>query len=115
MQWYLKVISNYVGFAGRARRKEYWMFMLVNILIALTLGFVEGLLGSPGYIGGLYSLFIMLPSIAVAVRRLHDTGRTGWWVLINFVPFIGFFIFLYFMVVEGEPSDNEYGRDPIVD
>lgn len=114
MEWYLKVINNYVGFSGRARRKEYWMFMLVNILIALAIGIVEGLFGSPGIIGGLYSLAVFLPSLAVAVRRLHDTGRTGWWLLVLFIPVIGVFIYLFFMVIEGEPGDNEYGRDPII-
>src|SRR5690606_15114716 len=91
MDWYLKVIRNYVGFSGRARRKEYWMFVLINIVISIVLAMVDGMLGlkvggeqGAGLLGLIYSLAILLPSIAVGVRRLHDTGRSGWWMLIAF-------------------------------
>lgn len=90
------------------------MFMLINVAISFAIGVVEALLGGSGTIGGLYALAVLLPSMAVAVRRLHDTGRTGWWILVVLIPVIGFFVFLYFMIIEGEPGDNEYGRDPII-
>jgi uncharacterized membrane protein YhaH (DUF805 family) len=113
MDWYLQVLGKYVEFTGRARRKEYWMFALINAVIAISIGVVEGLLGSPGIIGGLYALFVFLPSLAVAIRRLHDSGKTGWWILVVLVPIIGLFVFIYFMVVPGDLGANEHGPDPL--
>lgn len=112
MNWYLAVLKNYVGFSGRARRKEYWMFTLFNIIIALLLGVVDGLLGTGGIIGGIYTLAILLPAIAVSIRRLHDTGRAGWWFLLILIPLIGPLVLLVFMVFEGNSGDNTYGSDP---
>ena len=119
MEWYLKVVRNYVGFSGRARRKEYWMFALFNIIISIVLAMVDGMLGlkvggeqGAGLLGLIYSLAILLPSIAVDVRRLHDTGRSGWWMLIAFVPFIGFIVLLVFFVLDSQPGSNEYGPNP---
>lgn len=119
MDWYLKVIRNYVGFSGRARRKEYWIFVLINIVISIVLAMVDGMLGlkvggeqGAGLLGLIYSLAILLPSIAVGVRRLHDTGRSGWWMLIAFVPFIGFIVLLVFFVLDSQPGSNEYGPNP---
>ena len=112
MNWYLEVLKKYTVFSGRARRKEYWMFFLINLIIALVLGFIEGLAGGPGIIGSLYSLAVLIPGIAVSVRRLHDTDRSGWWLLIAFVPLIGFIVLLLFMVQEGQTRENEYGSDP---
>lgn len=112
MKWYLEVLKKYTVFSGRARRKEYWMFILINLIIALVLGFIEGLAGGPGIIGGLYSLAVLIPGLAVSVRRLHDTDRSGWWLLISFVPLIGFAVFLVFMVQEGQTKENKYGSNP---
>jgi uncharacterized membrane protein YhaH (DUF805 family) len=113
MNWYLDIIKNkYATFSGRARRKEYWMFFLINILIAIALAIVEAILGLPGILGGLYALALLIPGIAVTVRRLHDTGRTGWWILIALVPVIGFIILLVFMVLDSQPGDNAYGPNP---
>ncbi|MEK3884626.1 DUF805 domain-containing protein [Paenibacillus sp. PL2-23] len=111
MEWYLKVIKNYVGFTGRARRKEYWMFVLFNIIISVALSIIEMIAGMPSILTWLYSLAIFLPSLAVLVRRLHDTGRSGWWVLIGLIPLVGFIILLVFACMEGE-GDNQYGPDP---
>ncbi|WP_308637964.1 DUF805 domain-containing protein [Paenibacillus silvisoli] len=111
MDWYLKVLNNYVGFDGRARRKEYWMFVLFNILISFVLSLLARLLGM-SWLSSIYSLAVLLPSIAVSVRRLHDTGRSGWWFLINFIPIIGFIVFLVFMCLEGDPGMNRYGPNP---
>ena len=112
MNWYLEVLKKYAVFSGRARRKEYWMFFLFNIIIAFVLGFVEGLVGGPGVLGTLYGLAILIPGIAVSVRRLHDTNRSGWWLLIGFVPLIGAIVLLVFMVQDSKPGENQYGANP---
>ncbi|MBN1442063.1 MAG: DUF805 domain-containing protein [Planctomycetes bacterium] len=112
MNWYVDVLKKYAVFDGRARRKEFWMFCLFNLVIAFVLGFVEGLLGSPGVVGILYGLAVIIPSIAVAVRRLHDTDRSGWWVLIGLIPLIGLIILIVFYVQDGTPGPNQYGESP---
>lgn len=118
MQWYLKVLKNYVGFSGRAQRTELWMFILINFLITLVLAFVDGMLGlynteaGIGMLQGIYSLAVFLPSLAVAVRRLHDIGRTGWWLLIAFIPLVGLIVLLVFYCLDSQPGDNEYGPNP---
>ena len=112
MEWYLEVLRKYAVFSGRARRKEYWMFVLINMLIALALGVLDGILGGGGLLGGLYSLAILIPSLAVAVRRLHDTGRSGWWILICLIPLLGAIVLLIFMVIDSDPGANEFGRNP---
>lgn len=112
MNWYLKVLKQYAVFSGRARRTEYWMFFLFNLIIVFVLGFVEALVGGPGVIGTLYSLAVLIPSIAVSVRRLHDTDRSGWWLLIALIPLIGTIVLLVFMVQDGKPGQNQYGANP---
>jgi uncharacterized membrane protein YhaH (DUF805 family) len=112
MNWYLEVLKKYAVFSGRARRKEYWLFFLINFIIAIVLGIIEGMVGSPGIVGIIYSLAVLLPGIGVTVRRLHDTGRTGWWILIAFIPLIGAIVLLVFMVLDSQPGDNEYGPNP---
>ena len=112
MNWYLMALKKYADFSGRARRTEYWMFFLVNIVIAVVLGIVEAILGGPGILGGLYSLAVLLPSIAVTVRRLHDTGRTGWWMLVALIPVIGAIVLLVFMVLDSQPGSNQFGPNP---
>ena len=112
MNWYLEVLKKYAVFNGRARRKEYWMFVLFSTIISLGLGLVEFLVGSPGIIGGLYGLAVIIPAAAVAVRRLHDTDRSGWWLLIAFVPLIGAVVFFVFMVLDSKPGQNQYGENP---
>lgn len=119
MNWYLSVLKKYVVFSGRARRKEYWMFYLINILISLLLGVVAGIIaGASGRDGPadlilwVYTLAILLPSLGVTVRRLHDTGRSGWWLLIGLIPVIGAIVLLVFTLLDGQPGQNEYGPDP---
>ncbi|MCR9100340.1 MAG: DUF805 domain-containing protein [bacterium] len=104
MQYYLKVLQNYAVFEGRARRKEYWMFVLFNMLVSFAVGFVDGLTGI-GYLGLIYSLGVLIPSIAVGVRRMHDVGKSGWFLLIPIYNLI-------LAVTEGEVGANQYGPDP---
>ncbi|MBT1449654.1 DUF805 domain-containing protein [Glaciecola sp. XM2] len=111
MDWYIGVLKKYVEFNGRARRTEYWMFFLFNFIISILLGFIDGLLGT-GFLGLIYALAVFLPSLAVGVRRLHDTGRSGWWVLIGLIPLIGFIVLIYFFVLDSDTGDNEYGPSP---
>ena len=111
-------LKKYAVFSGRARRKEYWYFILFNILINIVLSVVDGLTGNfdpatnIGLLSGIYTLAILIPSIAVSVRRLHDTGRSGWWLLISFVPLIGFFVLLFFMLQNSKAEQNKYGNNP---
>jgi uncharacterized membrane protein YhaH (DUF805 family) len=119
--WYKKVLNQYADFEGRARRTEYWMFTLVNILIMIPLyviGFIgitsqSSLLSSVGFgLYMLYALATLVPSIAVGVRRLHDTGKSGWMLLIGLIPIIGSIWLLVLFVTEGDKGDNQYGLDP---
>jgi len=118
MRWYLEALKKYAVFSGRARRKEYWMFILFNTLVSCALVVLDLLTGTAvksvglGALSGLYTLAIFIPGFAVAVRRLHDIGRSGWWLLINLIPLIGGIIFLVFSVTEGQRGDNRYGPDP---
>lgn len=111
MEWYLKVLRQYVDFTGRARRKEYWMFTLVNVIISLVLAIIDNLL-TIGLLGLLYSLAVLLPSLGAGVRRLHDTGRSGWWLLIGIIPLIGWIVLIVFLATDGERQPNAYGPDP---
>ncbi|MBQ7211014.1 MAG: DUF805 domain-containing protein [Paludibacteraceae bacterium] len=119
-EWYLKVVKNYAVFSGRARRKEYWMFVLCNFLISLVLTILDGALGCKlpvgtteiGILNGIYGLALFIPGLAVAVRRLHDIGKSGWWYLINLIPAVGNIIFIVWTCFEGEPKANQYGEDP---
>jgi uncharacterized membrane protein YhaH (DUF805 family) len=111
MDWYIKVLKNYANFEGRARRQEYWMFLLINLIIIIVLGVIDGLIGDSGILGMIYSLAVFIPSLAVGIRRLHDIGKTGWWILISFIPIIGFFVLIYFFVQDGEP-ENQWGQNP---
>jgi uncharacterized membrane protein YhaH (DUF805 family) len=113
MNWFVAVLKKYAVFSGRARRKEYWMFTLIYILIAIVLGFLDSMLGGAGILGILLAIGLFVPSLAVTVRRLHDTDRSGWWVLIAFVPFVGWLVLLVFMVLAGTSGSNPYGEDPL--
>ncbi|MBF0709152.1 MULTISPECIES: DUF805 domain-containing protein [Bacillales] len=114
MNWYLKVLKNYVNFQGRARRKEYWMFTLFNVIFSIVLTIVESLADISPFLTSIYSLFIILPSLAVTVRRLHDTGRSGWWVLIGLIPLIGSIVILVFTCLDSDVEENRFGINPKV-
>ena len=112
MNWYLAVLKNYAEFSGRARRKEYWFFFLFNFIIAIVLSAIDAALGL-GFLYMLYALAVLIPGIAVTIRRLHDGDRSGWWILIGLVPLIGFIVLLVFMVLPGTEGDNQFGSDPL--
>lgn len=118
MEWYTAVLRKYAEFDGRARRKEYWMFTLFNIIIYIALSIVDQVAGLNKLTGGisplatLYSLGVLIPGLAVSVRRLHDTNKSGWWILIAFIPLIGAIVLLVFMVTDGDRGKNRFGRDP---
>ena len=118
MNWYLKVWKNYAVFSGRARRKEYWFFFLFNVLIAIVLRLVDGALfagAGVAVLSLLFGLAVFLPGLAVMVRRLHDTDRSGWWVLISLIPLIGPIVLLVFMSIDGTPGQNRFGPNPVDD
>ena len=118
MDWYLMALEKYAEFQGRSQRKEYWMFTLFNFLAMVLLGAVGALLGGGGEGGlgdvlqGLYGLGVLVPGIAVTVRRLHDIGKSGWWGLVALIPLIGSLILIYFAVKDSQPETNEYGPNP---
>lgn len=126
MKWFLVCFRKYATFAGRAQRMEYWMFMLICALIAVAafvlmsaVGFLMNGSRALGYIAMVvYSLLItfflaaILPALAVSVRRLHDTGRSGWWWFISFIPVVGPLVFLVFMLQDSEADENAYGPNP---
>jgi len=111
MEWYLRVVrDNFANFNGRARRKEYWMFVLFNMIFSTVAYGLDNMLGTM-FISGVYSLAVLIPLIAVSVRRLHDIGKSGWWFLLMFIPF-GIFVLIYFFVLEGDSGRNQYGNSP---
>ena len=112
MNGYLATLKKYADFSGRARRTEYWLFVLFSMVITMVLGVVDYVLGSPGIVGLLFALAILIPSIAVGVRRLHDTDRSGWWLLIAFIPIIGTIALLVFLLLDSNPGENRFGSSP---
>jgi uncharacterized membrane protein YhaH (DUF805 family) len=115
MDYFIEAIKKYAVFSGRARRKEYWIFTLwatgISIVLALYGDLTQNSTLSLVLIYG-YVAFMFIPSIAVSVRRLHDIGRSGWWIFINVVPFIGIIILLIFACTDSQPGDNQYGANP---
>ena len=116
------VFSKYATFEGRARRAEYWWFVLFNLIVSVILGAAFGGghgMGEGGMMMGgnlvstIWSLATLLPSIAVGARRLHDIDRSGWWLLIGFLPLIGWIVLLVFFVKSGTPGPNRFGTDPL--
>ena len=115
MKYWVECMKKYADFSGRARRREYWMFSLSNFLILLALGFVCGVLGlaeGASALGSLYTLALLLPGLAVTVRRMHDTGHSGWMLLVNLIPIVGAIIFLVLLCSDSKPGENKYGPNP---
>src|SRR5438105_5639572 len=107
MDWYMAVLRKYAEFSGRARRREYWTFALISFLIGCALGVIGALVHGLAFLSWVYSLAVLVPSIAVSVRRLHDTGRSGWWLLIGLIPLIGFIVLLVFFFQDRAPVVNQ--------
>ena len=119
MEWALLPLKRYADFSGRSRRKEYWMFILGVIVIAIVLSIIESILGLSGMVGGVYGpltlilgLALIVPGIAVQVRRFHDQDKSGWFVLLSLIPFLGGLVVLVFMCLEGTKGPNRFGADP---
>jgi uncharacterized membrane protein YhaH (DUF805 family) len=118
MSWFLLALKKYATFTGRSRRKEYWFFILFYIVFTIALAYVDGLVGTVdatsglGALSSIFLLAMLIPSISVSVRRLHDTDRSGWWLLIGLVPVIGGIVFFVFTLLDGTPDQNRYGPDP---
>jgi uncharacterized membrane protein YhaH (DUF805 family) len=124
LHWYIDVLKNYVGFSGRARRKEFWIFTLISAVISAILSLIDHFIGTDGRSGngmysygggllsGIYGLAVLLPTLAVQFRRLHDTDRSAWWILIWLIPLVGWIILLVFNVLPGTQGPNRYGPDP---
>ncbi|GJM63609.1 DUF805 domain-containing protein [Persicobacter diffluens] len=113
MEWYLKVLKQYFDFSGRARRKEFWMFALINSAVLILLGAFSAaseVLGGALY--ALYALGVFIPNLAVTVRRLHDVNKSGWWYFVIIVPLVGVFWLIYLLASEGDTGPNQYGADP---
>jgi len=119
MDWMLMPLRRYADFSGRSRRKEYWMFFLGVIIVVMLLFFIESALGLGGMVMGTYgpltsifALVLIVPGLAVQVRRFHDQDKTGWLVLLGFIPVVGGLVVLVFMALEGTNGPNKYGPDP---
>lgn len=107
MKWFIKCLKQYADFRGRARRKEYWMFTLINGI----LGFVIGLLGL-SILSWIYSIAVFIPSLAVCVRRIHDIGKSAWWILLFLIPVIGWIWLIILFVQDSQPGENQWGENP---
>jgi uncharacterized membrane protein YhaH (DUF805 family) len=118
MNWYLKVLKQYADFSGRARRKEYWMFALFNVIFIITAMILDNVLGLTigelpyGVFYFLYSLAVLIPGLAVYVRRLHDIGKSGWMILIALIPLIGPIWLLVLTLTDSNHGENQYGPNP---
>lgn len=126
MKYYLKALQNYTVFSGRSTRSEYWFFVLFNFIFAIAAMIIDNILGTTfkmdtingamripyGYIYLLYALAVFLPGLALTVRRLHDVGKSGWFILIGLIPIVGAIWLLVLMVTDSDPRDNKYGPNP---
>ncbi len=118
MSWFILALKKYATFSGRARRKEYWFFVLFYVLISIVATVIDSMTGSfdptmgMGMLGLLVALALLIPSLAVAVRRLHDTDRSGWWVLLCLIPLIGGIWLLVLLCLDSTPGDNRFGPNP---
>jgi uncharacterized membrane protein YhaH (DUF805 family) len=118
MNWYIGALKQYAVFSGRARRKEYWFFQLFNTLFVIALIVVDAMTGTMrgkaglGLLSLLFILATFLPALGVLVRRLHDTNRSGWWILIGLIPLVGPIIMLVFTFQDSQPGTNQYGPNP---
>lgn len=115
MNWYLNVLKNYAVIDGRARRTEYWMFALINFIVIFILSIIDAMIFREGVqvLMWVYQLAVLVPAIAVAIRRLHDIDKSGYWYLLIFIPILGWLVLLFFACTPGTSGQNTYGPDPI--
>lgn len=117
MNYFVECLKKYATFSGRARRKEYWLFLLGYVIIYFVAAILDGMMSgnkpnAMPIVSTVAAFALFLPWLAVTVRRLHDTDRSGWWILIGFIPFIGSLVLLVFGCMEGTKGDNRFGEDP---
>ncbi len=115
MKWYLAVLKKYACFSGRARRKEYWMFFLFNMIFAIAIGILSAVPTIGGFfriLAIIYPLALLIPGLAVTVRRLHDSGKSGWYILISLIPFVGSILLLVAVCKDSQLGENQYGECP---
>ena len=115
MNYYLGVLKKYAVFSGRAQRAEFWYFTLFNALIGVAINFIDILvitISIPLGLSILYMLAVFIPGIAVSVRRLHDTNKSGWYLLIGLIPIIGSIVLIIFFIIDSDPTENQYGPNP---
>lgn len=120
MRWYISVLKKYLEFGGRAGRPEYWFFAGIHILVSFVLGMIDNQLdlmvaGGIGIVSGVYLLAILPPALGVTIRRLHDTGRSGWWILLSLIPLIGPLVLIAFLAQGSKPGTNSFGPCPTPD
>ena len=118
MNWYIEVLKKYTVFNGRSQRKEYWYFFLFNIIAFILFTFIDAAIGTfntetgTGIISTIYMLAVILPYFGVGIRRLHDTNRTGWWLLLGIIPIIGPIVLIVFFCLDSDSDKNKYGENP---
>lgn len=111
MSYYLGVLKKYAVFSGRACRKEYWMFILINAVVVMGISAIDHIAGTKGTIGTLYGFALIVPILAVTVRRLHDVGKNGYWYFICIIPFIGSIWLLMLLCKDSEEGSNRFGEN----
>ena len=109
---YKKMFTNYTTFTGRTHRKDYWGAVLINFIIGVVLGILAEILSIFGILSCLYSLAVLVPGIAMSIRRMHDIGKSGWFVLLGLIPFVGWIIVLVLACIDSDPEENIYGPNP---
>lgn len=112
MGYYFGCLRKYATFTGRARRKEFWMFLLFSTIIAIVCRVLDSSLDTGMLIGNIYSIAILLPSFAVWCRRFHDIGKSGWWILISLVPIVGAILCIVYACKDSAQGENQYGPNP---
>ncbi len=111
MKWFIQAFKKYAVFNGRARRKEFWMYYLFLIIFMVVAAVIDAAMGS-FVLSAIFTLVTLVPTLSVYIRRLHDTGRSGWWILISLIPLVGGLVLFYFLISDGGVEDNQYGESP---